>query len=404
MKIRHIEAIPLVRALEDVFQGGTYKITSRNTIVTRVELENGVVGETFGGDEDQYQVSVCRVVNDVFRPLLVGGDVRDVERHWERLWQTQVDLENRGIHTLDLAKHCVRMQAIAAVDIAIWDALGKALRQPVYKLLGGFRDRVPVIAIGGYVMKGKTLADLESEIGHYREQGIAGMKLKVGKLSVEEDIERARLARRIGGRAFHLCVDANQAWTVKQAMEFARGASDLALAWLEEPVRWHDQIEGNARVRTLGIPVNAGQGEISRHGCRDLVTRGAVDILNVDATIAAGVTEWRRIAGMAHAFGVSMAHHEEPQVALHLLAAVPNGLCVEIFPNYNRDPMWFDLPEQQPVIRDGFMHVSEQPGFGIPLRSDAIDRWRAAGSGHSGPRDAGRGKPGKSKQGRTAGR
>jgi D-arabinonate dehydratase len=372
MKIKHIQAIPLVRKLEDVFEGSTYKITSRNTIVTRCELDNGVVGETFGGDEDQYQADVCGIVNDIFRPLLVGGDVRDVSKHWETMWDTRIDLNNRGIHTLDLATHCVKTQAIAAADIAIWDALGKSLNQPVYKLLGGFRDRVPVIAIGGYVMKGKTLADLETEIAHYLEQGINGMKLKVGKLSVEEDIERATLARKIGGPKFHLCVDANQAWTVAQAMQFARGARGLNLAWLEEPVRWHDQIEGNARVRSMGIPVNAGQGEISRHGCRDLVTRGAVDILNVDATIAAGVTEWHRIAGMAHCFGVNMAHHEEPQVALHLLAAVPNGLCVEIFPNYNRDPMWIDLPQQQPRIRDGMMELPSGPGFGLPLNKSLI--------------------------------
>ncbi|MBM3803451.1 MAG: hypothetical protein FJW26_14215 [Acidimicrobiia bacterium] len=127
---------------------------------------------------------------------------------------------------------------------------------------------------------------------------------------------------------------------------------------------------------TIGIPVNAGQGEISRHGCCDLIVRGAVDILNVDATIAAGITEWRRIAGMAQSFGVAMAHHEEPQVALHLLAGVSNGLCVEIFPNYNRDPMWFDLPEQQPAIRDGFMHIPDAPGFGIQLRRDTIEKWR----------------------------
>ena len=116
-------------------------------------------------------------MNAVYRPLLLAGDVRAVEAHWERMWNERVDLNNRGIHTLDLAKHCVRAQAIAAVDIALWDALGKSLNQPVWRLLGGYRDRVPVIAIGGYVMKGRTLADLESEIQHYQEQHIAGMKL-----------------------------------------------------------------------------------------------------------------------------------------------------------------------------------------------------------------------------------
>jgi D-arabinonate dehydratase len=228
-------------------------------------------------------------------------------------------------------------------------------------------------------MKGNTPADLETEIAHYLELGIHGMKLKVGKLSVEEDIERARLARRVGGARFHLCVDANQSWTVEQAIQFARGARDLNLAWMEEPVQWQDQISGNARLRrATDIPVNAGQGEISRHGCRDLIVGGAVDILNVDVTIAAGVTEWRRIAGMARSFGVSMAHHEEPQVALHLLAGIPHGLCVEIFPNYNRDPMWFDLPQQPPVIRDGLMQVPLGPGFGFPLQESVIEKYRAA--------------------------
>lgn len=377
MKIKQITAIALVRNLENSYQGSTYTITSRNTIVTRVELDNGIVGETFGGDEDQYQFEVVRLVNEMFGPLLLGEDVRDVEKHWERMWQRRVDLGNRGIHALDVAKHCVKSQAIAAIDLAMWDALGKALKQPVFRLLGGFRDRVPVIAIGGYMNEGRTEKDLEAEVAGYLQAGIFGMKLKVGKQSVEEDIARTRLVRKMGGPKFHLCVDANQSWTITDAMRFARAVSDLNLAWIEEPVRWHDQIEGNARVRSVGVPVNTGQGEASRHGCRDLIVRGAVDILNVDATITPGVTEWRRIAAMAHCFDVKMAHHEEPQVALHLLAGVPNGLCVEIFPSYLRDPMWFDLPLNMPVIREGFMHITEGDGFALPLREEVIERWRA---------------------------
>ncbi|MDQ3667915.1 MAG: mandelate racemase/muconate lactonizing enzyme family protein [Acidobacteriota bacterium] len=375
MRIKHIESIPLVRSLNENFQGGNYKITQRNTIVTRVELNNGIVGETFGGDEDEYQPQVVDLVNNTYQPLLLGGDVRDVEAHWERMWNTRVDLGNRGIHTLDLAKHCIRTQAIAAVDIALWDALGKSLNQPVYKLLGGYRDRVPVIAIGGYVKGDGATADLKTEIESYLSMGLSGMKMKVGKLTVEEDIERTRLARLTGGPDFHLCVDANQSWSLVEATKFARNVLEINLAWLEEPVEWFEQIDGNRQLRSLGIPINAGQGEISRHGCRDLITREAVDILNVDATIAAGVTEWRRIAAMSHTHGVRMAHHEEPQVALQLLAGVPNGLCVEIFPDYARDPLWFDIPREQPEIRDGFMLLTERPGFGIDLRSDVIERW-----------------------------
>ena len=124
------------------------------------------------------------------------------------------------------------------------------------------------------------------------------------------------------------------------------------------------------------IPVNAGQGELTAYGCRDLVMHKAVDILNVDATIAGGVTEWRRIAAMAYVSHVQMAHHEEPQIALHLLASIPNGLYVEIFPSYERDPMWVDLPVNAPVIRDGFMELPSGPGFGIDLNEEIIARYR----------------------------
>lgn len=379
MKIKHIEAIPLRRELETAFLGGTYKITTRPTVVCRVELDDGTVGEIFGGDEEQYQAEVVALVNTHYRPLLVGKDVRDIEWLWETMWNVRVDFGNRGIHTLDLAKHCIHTQAIAAADLALWDALGKALGQPVARLLGGYEDKVRVIGIGGYMNPGKTADDLEAEIAGFRERGIFGMKLKVGKNSVEEDIERARVARKSGGNDFLLCTDANQSWTVDQAVAFARGVRDLGLAWLEEPVRWHDQHSGNARIRQEGVPVNAGQGEISRHGCRDLITSGAVDILNVDATIAGGVTEWRRIAAMAQCFGIRMAHHEEPQVALHLLSSIPNGIAVEIFPSYQRDPMWFDLPTEQPNVQDGFMHLPPGAGFGIPLRQEIIEKYRVGG-------------------------
>ena len=122
MKIKCIEAIPLVRELDEAFIGGTYRITSRYTIVTRVELDNGIVGETFGGDETMYQMDICRIINEVYNPLLAGGDVTDVERHFDAMWNRKLDLDQRSIHMLDLAKHCARMQAIGTVDIALWDA------------------------------------------------------------------------------------------------------------------------------------------------------------------------------------------------------------------------------------------------------------------------------------------
>ncbi|MBV8708660.1 MAG: mandelate racemase/muconate lactonizing enzyme family protein [Acidobacteriaceae bacterium] len=378
--IRDIRAIPLERKLDRIFQGGTYQIDSRYTLIVEVELANGVVGRTFGGDEEKYQKEIARCVNGPFRNLLVGKDVFAVERHWDNMFHCEsLGLANRGIHTLDLANKSIIMQAIAAVDIGLWDAGAKVLGLSLCRMLGGFGDRVPVIAIGGYYGAGKGEAELAEELHSYIGMGLAGIKLKVGRLTPKEDAERVRFVREIVGPHFVVACDANQAWTAEQSIAFCRAVREYDVRWIEEPVVWYDQLSGLARVRQLGgIPVNAGQGEISRYGCRDLIQAGAVDILNVDATIAGGVTEWRRIAGMAAANNVSMAHHEEPQVAVHLLASIPHGLFVEIFPNPERDPMWFELPLKQPEIKNGYMRVPDRPGLGIELNPAVISKFRAA--------------------------
>ena len=378
MKITRLEVIPLVRKLESPFEGGTYRIVNRFTLVTRVETDSGLVGQIFGGDEDNTQTEIVNLIRDHFAPMLIGEDPRDVERLWANMFYYTIDLGNRGLHMLDMRNRGILTQAISAVDNALWDLLGKIYDVPVYKLLGGFRDKVPVIAIGGYYKAGKGQDQLNDEMMHYKAIGLAGVKFKVGRVTVAEDIKRVTRVREVVGDDFIIACDANQAWTIDQAVQFVRAANGLNIRWIEEPVRWDDQLEGLRRVREASsIPVNAGQGELTSYGCRDLVQHRAVDILNVDATIAGGVTEWRRIAAMAHLSHVQMAHHEEPQIALHLLASVPNGLYVEIFPSYERDPMWVDLPVVSPTIRDGFMELPSGPGFGIDLNEAVIAKYRA---------------------------
>ncbi|MBZ5562193.1 MAG: mandelate racemase/muconate lactonizing enzyme family protein [Acidobacteriia bacterium] len=376
MKITQIKAIPLVRSLPEPFLGGTYRITSRNTLVTEVHTDTGIVGQVFGGDEDKYQQEIAAVIETRLAPLLIGEDPRDVEKHWERMFRADPGLENRGLHTLDLANKAILMQAISAVDIALWDVIGKTFSTPVYKLLGGYRAKVPVIGIGGYYGKGKGDRELIAEMEGYRRDGLAGVKLKVGRADVQEDVRRVRIVREALGDDFVIACDANQAWTPEQAIRFARLAENLNVRWLEEPVQWYDQLRGLRLVRQkTAIPVVAGQGEISRFGCRDLILNEAVDILNVDVTLSGGITEWRRIAAMAGMFHIGMAHHEEPQVAIHLLASVPHALYVEIFPNPERDPMWFELPLRQPRIKDGFMEVPQTPGLGIDLNPEVIRKY-----------------------------
>ncbi|MBS1850466.1 MAG: mandelate racemase/muconate lactonizing enzyme family protein [Acidobacteria bacterium] len=378
-KIVEVRAIPIERKLDKVFRGGTYAIQSRYTLVTEVRLANGVVGQVFGGDEERYQKDVCGLINGRFQELLLGEDAMNVERLWHRMFgDKKLGQMNRGIHVLDLANRAILMQAIAGVDIALWDAIGKSMGTSVSKLLGGYRDKVPVIAIGGYYVRGAGEADLRQEVVAYKEGGMYGMKLKVGGLTPAEDADRVRLVREAVGDDFVIACDANQAWTVSEALEFCARVKPYKVRWFEEPVQWYDQLQGLQLVRAQGgIPVVAGQGEISAYGCRDLVTAHAVDALNVDVTIAGGITEWRRVASMAGPMNIGMAHHEEPQVALHLLTAIPHGLYVEIFPNPERDPLWFELPEKQPRIAGGYMHVPDAPGLGMPLRTELIEQYRA---------------------------
>jgi len=378
MKITKIEVIPLVCELEEAFSGGTYRISNRNTIVTRVHTDVGIVGEAFGGDEDRWQAEVISLVRQHLAPLLIGEDVRDVERLWEMMFHSNVDLGNRALHVIDLINRAILMQAVAAIDNAIWDALGKLYNVPLYKLLGGFRERVPVIAIGGYYYPSDPgYQALRKEIFDYQKAGMAGVKLKVGRVEIAEDVRRVQAVREVVGDGFMIACDANQAWTAEQTIEFCNAVAPWDIRWIEEPVRWYDQLGDLRKVSdAISLPVVAGQGEITRFGCRDLILHAGVDILNVDVTIAGGVTEWRRIAAMASTHNVQMAHHEESQIALHLLASIPHGLYVEVFPNVKRDPLWYELPVEKPRIMDGYMALPAGPGLGMSLDESVIQRYR----------------------------
>jgi D-arabinonate dehydratase len=213
----------------------------------------------------------------------------------------------------------------------------------------------------------------------YRLAGMAGCKFKVGALTPEADAERVAAARRAAGPDFVLAVDANRGWSAQDAIRFAHLVEPLDIRWFEEPCHWYDDAALMARVRrATRIPVTAGQSEITSHAIRRLLDAGAVDLVNYDASEGGGVTDWRRAAGLCHAAGVQMAHHEEPQIAQHLLAAVPHGTYVECFADPARDPMWQTVWANRPPIKNGVMTISGDPGFGIVLDEALVKRYRVA--------------------------
>ena len=367
MQIERVEAIPIEVPLKKVFGGSQYQVASRCTVVTRMRLEGGLTSEVYNGDNRAHGGEIARIVEQELAPLLVGEDARNIERLWARMFRLAHANRDRKLV----------MEAIACLDTALWDLLGKALGLNVATLLGGCRDRLPIIAIAGYYEEGKTLADLGREMEWLRGQGMAGCKLKVGGLSAAADAERVAAARAAVGEDFILAVDANRGWPVAEAVQFARLVERFDIRWFEEPCHWYDDAYGMAEVRRrTRIPINAGQSEISSHGIRRLIAAGAVDIVNFDASEAGGLTEWRRAAAMCAVHGIELAHHEEPQIAAHMLAGVPGGTYVECFPDPERDPLWAGLIKNRARIENGIVEVPPGPGFGLELDWAMIEKYR----------------------------
>jgi L-alanine-DL-glutamate epimerase-like enolase superfamily enzyme len=204
------------------------------------------------------------------------------------------------------------------------------------------------------------------------------MKFKVGGMTPEEDAKRFREAREAGGPEFLLAADANQAWTPQEAIRFAKLVEGLDLLWFEEPCQWANDRRAMRDVRlSAGVRVCAGQTEFSAAGCRDLMVDGAIDVCNFDASWSGGPTEWRRVAATALSLDVQMGHHEEPQVASHLLASIPHGGYVEVF-KPDRDPIWWNLVANRPPLVDGYIELSDAPGLGWELDLDYVERYRVA--------------------------
>jgi L-alanine-DL-glutamate epimerase-like enolase superfamily enzyme len=270
----------------------------------------------------------------------------------------------------------VVMQAISAVDTAIWDTVGKALEMPMYKLWGGYTDRLPIIAIGGYY--GQTHDELAQEVSTYLDYGVIGMKFKIGGATPEEDLERLQIARGVVGTDFRFMVDANQGYDLQQALKFVRLAQDagIELEWFEEPVRWYNDKRWLRDVRlATGVPITAGQSEYRIDGVRDLIVQGSIDYCNFDTSWGGGPSIWRRVASICAAFGIKMAHHEEAQIASHLLASIAYGTYAECF-HRDRDPIFWDIQTEARPIKDGYYTLSQKPGFGIELDRDYVKKYK----------------------------
>jgi D-galactarolactone cycloisomerase len=363
-RIVRIETIPLKVKLDRAAVGSNLKFTHRCAIVTRVHTDAGIVGECFNGGDDDLQAAIVRVIADEMSPKLVGRRVMAIEEAWDLTRaSTEPFLRDRRI----------ALRAQACVDSALHDAAGKLVGLPLHMLWGSALTEVPVIVLGGYYRERNELEELAEETAELKASGAAGIKLKVGGRTPRQDAERARAVRRAGGDDFVLACDANQGWTRAEAIEFATLVADLNLRWFEEPCKWDNDRADMAAVRAAtGLPVSAGQSELSRFGCRDLMAVGSIDICNFDASWGGGPTEWRRVAALAQSFNVGMAQHIEPQIGAMLVAGVRHGTFAEVLLPW-RDPFFGKLIVDQKPFRAGKYPLPNRPGWGFALDTDYLE-------------------------------
>ena len=296
-------------------------------------------------------------------PVIRGENPFYVERIWEKMYRSWRKPVAKGL----------MIRCIGAVDLAIWDIIGKALEMPVYQVLGGFSDTIRVYAAGGYYEENKTVADLVNEMEGYVEEGFRAVKMKVGGASFRTDVERVRAVREALGPEIDLLIDANNKWNAYEAIRFGRAVEKYDLYWFEEPVE-PDDFAGCAEVRqALDIPIVAGENEFTRWGCRDLLEARAADILNLDTVLAGGATEYRKIAALASAYHVPVAPHGNPFMAVHVLGATSNALIMETYPGiqHRYNPV---LPLFE--VEDGYIQVPRKPGLGIDVDPELIQKYR----------------------------
>jgi L-alanine-DL-glutamate epimerase-like enolase superfamily enzyme len=348
----------------------TRQLRVREFVLVWIETDAGIegVGYTYAGTVGGRVVQSC--IETVLQPLLLGEDARYVERLWDRMFKESLLVGRRG----------AVMRAIGAVDLALWDALGKLRGEPLYRLLGAYRDEVPAYASGGYYRPDiDPLKEIEGELGRYVERGFTDFKIKVGGLSIAEDRERVRLAREIIGPRARLALDANNAYNdVATALRAAEAFAPFDIWWFEEPT-YPDSLPTSARIAAaIRIPVATGEIEATRWGFRDIILTGAAQILQPDAVVLGGITEWMKVAHLAAAHDLPVAPHWNANVHVHLVAAVPNGLTVEFF-HLDEDIYNFERlidPENRLVVEGGRIRVPERPGIGVVLNPRLVEQFR----------------------------
>lgn len=335
------------------------KVSARDYSLVQVRTDDGVegIGHCYAGHSGGRLVTTA--VRELLAPMLIGSDPTSTELLWKEMYQ-EVLLHGRTGSV---------MRALSIIDTALWDRNARAAKLPLYRYLGAAsEDSVPAYGSGGYYLEGKTPEMLADEMASYVALGFAAVKMKIGRGEPQLDEARVAAARRAIGPDILLMLDANNAWSdVPTAMRHVERLAPYDPYWIEEPFS-PDQIENHAKLaRVIRIPIATGEIEAGRWRFKELLDREAASILQPDALVCGGVTEFRRIATLADCYGVTVCPHWFQDLHAHLVAACPNGQFVECFPDY-KVFNFGEIIDRPLELHLGRLKLTSEPGLGYTSR------------------------------------
>jgi L-talarate/galactarate dehydratase len=337
---------------------------TRPVVILRLRTDSGIegIGLTFYGGA---MTGSLRVAVEELAAMTIGEDPLRIEKIVAKLNAGTGDsCGPGGIFTL----------ALSAIDTALWDIKGKALDRPLWKLLGGHRDRVATYASGS-LRRGLTDAQAHRAAQILVQKGFTEMKTQMalpGNPTPAEEIRRVRTVREAIGPDIKLMCDINQRWRPEQAIDIGSRIEDVGLFWLED-VTTADDYAGLARVTAaLKTPIAGGEYVWGIVPFRHMIEARSIDIVMIDICRAGGVTPWMKIAGMAEAFNLPVVSHVMPEMLVHLVAACPNGLTVEYM------PWMLCLYEETPALENGMLVLPEKPGLGLKFDEKAVASFKVS--------------------------
>ena len=346
-------------------------VPTANEILVRIYTDEGIDGFGLATSYTPIDFAV-KAFKSGIGDLIIGEDPLAPERVYKKLFALTT---SRMASEKGWSREAV-IRISSAIDIALWDIVGKAANLPLYRIFGGFRSEVPAYVTCAYYRDGKDDAELRDEVQKLVDQGHTGFKAKVGGLPLERDIERMALIREIIGDKKDLMIDVNRAWDLETAIRGAQLLEPLNPRWLEEPVRWEDDRRAMKLLSNkTRIPLSGGESEVTSYGCRAMIEEQAIQILQFDCTMFGGFTEGRKMAGLCELNHVQVAPHHDCFIHAHIVAGSPAGCIVEAFTDPERDPLQAELFEEPPVIKNGMMTLKEQPGLGLTLSEAAMKKF-----------------------------